>query len=157
MAAFDDAYQIVARDVAPSICAPLTSKDVDPGNSTALYDAIGKIVLQAKTDNPEKATIVIMTDGGDTTSKELTAAHAASMSAQCRARGWQIIFLGIDHDNIELARKFGLAPSEFIATGKEAVSALMGKVAEKRTAYGQTGQRIGFSDAEKAASRLLLR
>jgi von Willebrand factor type A domain len=157
LAAFNHEYQIVWHDFAPSVCAPLTSKDVDAGGGTALYDAIGKIVLRAKTDNPEKATIVIVSDGGDGESCELTAGHAAGLIAQCRARGWQIILIGMGFDNTDMAQQFGLAPTEFIATGKESMPALMGKVAEKRTAYGQTGQRIGFTDAEKAASRLLLR
>lgn len=158
MAVFDDGYEIVRRDIAPPIFAPITSKDADPGGGTALNDAIGRIVLQAKTDNPEKAAIVIMTDGEENSSRELTQGHAAGLLAECRLRGWQVIFLGIDHDNTALARKYGASPQEFIATGKESIASLMSQVAEKRTAHSQTGQRIGFSDAEKldAGKRLLL-
>jgi hypothetical protein len=168
LAAFDSKYNIVWRDFAPSVCAPLVCKTgkygiesslVTPAGGTALYDAIGKIVLQAKTDNPEKATIVIVSDGGDGESRELTAGHAAGLLAQCRARGWQIILIGMDFDNTDTAQRLGLAPTEFIATGKESMPALMGKVGENRTTYGRTGQRIGFTDAEKreAGNRLLLR
>jgi hypothetical protein len=159
LAVFDMAYQIVRRDIAPSVFAPITSKDVDIGSGTALNDAIGRIVLQAKTDNPEKVAIVIMTDGDDNSSRELTEGHAAGMLAECRLRGWQVIFLGIDHDNTMLARQYGASPQEFIATGKESVARLMGEVAEKRTVHGRTGQRITFTDVEKktAGGRLLLR
>jgi Mg-chelatase subunit ChlD len=157
VAVFDDQYEIIWRDVAPSVCTPITSKNVNPRGRTALNDAIGRIVLQAKTDNSEKAAIVIMTDGEENSSRELTQGHAAGLLAECRLRGWQIIFLGIDHDNTELARRYGAAPAEFIATGKESIAALMANVAEKRTTHGQTGQRIAFTDAEKQDARLLLR
>jgi hypothetical protein len=158
VAIFNDQYEVIRRDVALSACAPITSKDADPGGGTALNDAIGKIVLQAKTDNPEKAAIVIMTDGGENHSRELTEAHAAGLLAQCRLRGWQISFLGIDHDNTELARRYGAAPYEMIATGKGSITSLMANVAEKRTVHAKTGQRISFTDAEKqdAGKKLLL-
>ncbi len=154
---FDHEYKIVRRGIAPSVCAPITNKDAEPDGGTALHDSIGKIVLQAKTDNPEKATIVIMTDGEDFGSCELTAAHAAGMLADCRRRGWQVIFLGMAFDNTLLAKTYGLDPNQTIAAGVKDIAMTMQKAAEKRAAYGQTGQRISFTDAEKKdAGKLLI-
>ena len=158
VAVFDDEYQVVRRDIAPSSCAPITN-DVAGlhGGGTALNDAIGKLVAQAKADNPAKAAIVIMTDGEENASRELKTGQAHALLTQCRLRGWQVIFLGIDHDNARLAQQYGASSHEVIATGKESIAVLMAKVAEKRTAHGQTGKAISFTDAEKKdAGRLLL-
>jgi hypothetical protein len=156
-AVFDGKYHIVRRDIPLAVCAPITSDDAAPRGGTALNDAIGRIVTHAKTDNPEKAAIVIMTDGEENANHELTTAQAAALLSQCRLRGWQVIFLGIDHDNTDLARRYGASPSEFIAATKESVAAVMAKVAEKRATHGQTGQRISFTDAEKKdAGKFLL-
>jgi uncharacterized protein with von Willebrand factor type A (vWA) domain len=57
----------------------VTSKEVSPRGMTPLYDAIGRIVTLAEKDRPEKAVIVIMTDGEENSSTELNkkAAKAA--------------------------------------------------------------------------------
>jgi hypothetical protein len=159
VAAFDYDYQIVRRDVAPFSCTPITKDDVDLGGGTALNDAIGKLVALAKTDNPARAAIVIMTDGEENASHELTTGQAHALLTQCRLRGWQVIFLGIDHDNARLAQQYGASSHEIIATGKDGIAALMAKVAEKRAAHGKTGQAITFTAAEKkdAGGRRLLR
>ena len=155
-AVFDHEYQIVRRDVASS-CAPITNADVTPRGGTALNDAIGRIVAQAKHDDPENAAIVIMTDGEENGSVELTDGQATALLTQCRLRGWQVIFLGIDHDNTMLARRYGASSHEFIAAGKESIATLMAKVAKKRAVHGKTGQAISFSDAEKKdAGKFLL-
>jgi hypothetical protein len=41
----------------------VTTREVTPRGMTPLYDAIGRIVSLAEKDKPEKAVLVIMTDG----------------------------------------------------------------------------------------------
>jgi len=157
VAVFDCEYEVVRRDVAPSSCTPITKDDVALGGGTALNDAIHHLVTQAKADNPQRAAIIIATDGEDNSSKMKTG-QAHALLTQCRLRGWQVIFLGIDHDNARLAQQYGASPREVIATGKESIVALMAKVAEKRAAHSQSGTAISFTDAEKktAGSKLPL-
>jgi hypothetical protein len=157
-AVFDDQYQIVRQDIAPTFCAPITNDDAVPRGGTALNDSIGKLVAQAKQDNPEMAVIVIMTDGEENCSRELTDGQANALLTQCRLRGWQVIFLGIDHDNTKLAQQYGASPHQFIAARKQALAATMQKAAEKRAAYSQTGKAISFTEVEKKdAGKSLLR
>ena len=137
----------------------VTNEEVVPRGGTALNDAIGQLVAQAKQDNPEKAAIIIMTDSGENASKKVTNEQAKALLDECRARGWQVIFLGIGYDNSELAQRYGADLNQTIAARTESLAVTMQKAAEKRAAYSKTGQRIGFSDAEKqiAGGKLLLR
>jgi uncharacterized protein with von Willebrand factor type A (vWA) domain len=159
MAAFDDVYEIIRKELHPLQWRTITSEEVVPRGSTALNDAIGQLVAQAKQDNPEKAAIVIMTDSGENASKEVTDEQAKALLDECRARGWQVIFLGMGYDNSGLAQQYGADLNQTIAARTESLVVTMQKAAEKRAAYSKTGQRIGFSDAEKqiAGGRLLLR
>ena len=149
VAVFDYGYEVIRRDVEPASCRPITSADTKLGGGTALNDAIGKLVAQAKSDNPERAALAIITDGDENCSEKVTTGQAQALLNQCRLRGWQVIFLGIDHDNTRLAREYGASPRQFISTGKEDIASVMAKVADKRVAYGQTQASIEFSASEK--------
>jgi von Willebrand factor type A domain len=159
MAVFDEEYDIIRRELHPLLWRSVTNEEVVPRGSTALNDAIGRLVAQAKQDDPEKAAIIIMTDSGENASKEVTNEQAKALLDECRARGWQVIFLGMGYDNSGLAQRYGADPNQTIAAGTESLAVTMRKTAEKRAAHSKTGQRIGFSDAEKqiAGGKLLLR
>ena len=151
-AVFDHEYQIVRKDVAPANWRGVTPDEASPRGATALNDAIGSIVAQAKEENPAKATLVFATDGEDNASM-VTTEEARALLDECRARGWDVIFLGVGHDNSELAQSYGADPSQTIAVDKDTLAATMQKIAQKRA----TGQRITFSATEKKdAGRLLL-
>ena len=151
-AVFDHEYQIVRMDVAPANWRGVTPDEAIPRGATALNDAIGSIVAQAKEENPAKATLVFATDGEDNASK-MTTDEARALLDECRARGWDVIFLGVGHDNTELAQSYGADPSQTIAVDKDALMATMQKIAEKRA----SGKAITFSATEKKeAGRLLL-
>jgi von Willebrand factor type A domain len=154
MATFDDQHEVIRKELHPLQWRPVTEEEVAPRGGTALNDAIGRLAAQAKQDNPAKAAIAIMTDGGENASKEVTDEQAKALLDECRARGWDVIFLGMGHDNSGLAQQYGADPSQTIAATKESLAMTMQKLAEKVA----TGQRISFSDAEKkdAGGRLLL-
>jgi len=157
LAVFDDLYQVIRNEIHPLQWRPVTDEQVMPRGSTALNDAIGTLVAQGKADNPDKAAIVIMTDSGENASKEITNEQAKALLDECRKRGWQVIFLGMDFDNTGMANQYGADPNQAIAAGKESLAVTMRKAAEKRASYSQTGNAISFSDAEKKdAGRLLL-
>ena len=159
MATFDNVYEVIRKELHPLQWRPISNEEIAPRGTTALNDAIGSIVAQAKQDNPQKAALAIMTDGGENASKELTNEQAKALLDQCRARGWQVIFLGMGHDNSGLAQQYGADPNQTIAAEKQSLAVTMQQIAEKRAAYSKTGQRIAFSDTEKkiAGGKLLLR
>jgi hypothetical protein len=157
MAVFDDEYQVIRSELHPAQWRAVTNEEVAPSSGTALNDAIGRLVAQAKTDNPDKAALVIMTDSGENCSKEVSNEQAKALLDECRARGWQVIFLGMGFDNSGMATQYGADPNQTIAAGKDSLAVTMRKMAEKRASYAQTGKAISFTDVEKKdAGKLLL-
>jgi hypothetical protein len=149
VAVFGHDYEVIRKDMAPTSCEPITNDDAALRGGTALNDAIGRLVAQAKTDNPDRAALVIMTDGEENCSKELSTGQAHALLTQCRLRGWQVLFVGIDHDNTALAQRYGATARQCISIVKEDIASVMARVADKRTAYGQTRASIEFSASEK--------
>jgi hypothetical protein len=151
LATFDDPplYEVIRRDLHPLQWRPVTDEEVAPRGGTALNDAIRSTVAQAEADNPEKATIVIMTDGGENASTQTTNEQANALLDRCRKRGWQVIFLGMGFNNSAQAQGYGAAAAQAIAAGKQSITATLEDLAQKRTAYSQSGQAIGFTEIDK--------
>src|SRR6202044_3378735 len=84
-------------------------KDAEPRGMTPLNDAVGKIVALADAGNYDKVVIIIMTDEHENASRELTVQQAKSLLDKCRAKNWQVIFLGANFDNAHQATSYGAA------------------------------------------------
>jgi hypothetical protein len=135
LATFNHEYDVVRRESHPLQWRSVTAEEFEAEGSTALNDAIGRLVPAAKADNPTKATIVIMTDGEENASVEWCDAGAKALLDECRARGWQVIFLGMGHDNAELAEHYGADPNQTIAADKQSLATTLRNTAEKRATY----------------------
>lgn len=152
LATFADDYTVVREEQSPMMWKSLTEEVVTPDGSTALNDAIGRIVARAKQDNPDKAAIVLATDGEENASKELTTEQANALLDECRKRGWQVIHLHIGDASTAqtMSDAYGIDPNQTIATGKETLAITLQKVAEKRAAYAREGGGgMTFTEAEK--------
>jgi hypothetical protein len=146
VAVFDHGYDIVRKDVVPRSCVPITNADIAPrGSCRHLNDAIGKMVAQAKSDNPERATLLIMTYGAVDCFERLRPGQVRAMLTQCRLRGWHVLFLGIDYDIAALAKEYGASGRQFITSGKETIAPVMARLADKRA----ENVTIEFSALEK--------
>jgi hypothetical protein len=75
---------------------------------TPLLDAIVRTIALAEADNPDKAVIVIMTDGHENASREVTRDGVKVALDRVRARGWEVVFLGANFDNISDASSVGV-------------------------------------------------
>ena len=63
----------------------VANDEINPRGMTPLYDAIGRIVTLAEKDRPEKAVIVIMTDGEENSSTEMTKKSAKAAAKPLRS------------------------------------------------------------------------
>lgn len=143
------AFDVIRDRITPSTWRNVSNGDATPRGGTPLNDATGRIVNLAKAGNYEKVAIIIMTDGQENASKELTVTQAKLLLDQCRARGWQVIFLGANFDNAAQGMSYGNAPrfTTFVAQGNLNTATM--SVGAKRAAYGATGQAMAFTDVEK--------
>lgn len=85
--------------------------EYQPRGMTALYDAICKTVSESrKLGNHEKALVVIMTDGGENSSKEYTEQDFIRIKEKLEDGGnYTFVFLGANQDAWGVAGRWGFA------------------------------------------------
>lgn len=153
LAAFDGdgscSFDIVRDRIIPSTWKPVSNEDVTPRGSTPLNDATGKIVNLARSGNYDKVAIIIMTDGHENASRELTVQQARALLDDCRAKNWQVIFLGANFDNATQAASYGNAAGQTVQASVKNLGATMASLSASRAAYASTGASMGFTDEEK--------
>lgn len=80
---------------------PLTREDYRPEGFTALFDAVGGAIDTLNAENPDKAAIVIQTDGKENRSKEYTLDQIRTKIEEVQSKGWLVIFLGADDSEFQ--------------------------------------------------------
>lgn len=142
-------FDVVRDRITPPTWKPVSNEDADPRGSTPLNDAVGKIVALAKAGNYDKVAIIIMTDGQENASRELTVTQAKALLDECRAKNWQVIFLGANFDNASQAKSYGNAAFATVQSSTQNLRATAGSLSASRAAYSSTGAAMGFTDEEK--------
>lgn len=142
-------FRVLRDRIIPAAWKPVGPHEVDPRGMTPLNDATGKIVALAKAGNYDKVAIIIMTDGAENASKELSVPQAKKLLDECRAKNWQVIFLGADFDNAAQSMSYGNLAQATVSASAVNLRATMTATASKRASYGLTGQAMAYTDAEK--------
>lgn len=143
-------FDILRDRIIPSTWHKVTNRDAEPRGGTPLNDAVGRLVARAKAGNYDKVAIIIMTDGEENSSKELTVEQARNLLDDCRKRGWQVIFLGADFNNVRQATSYGTAAANTVSMGVGNFGNTMATMSTLRAGYAVTGAAMNFTDAEKA-------
>lgn len=145
-------YDVIRNAVSASDWPMVTETEVTPRGSTPLYDAIGRIIGAAEADKPKKAIIVIMTDGYENTSREMTKETAKAALDRVREKNYGVIFLGADFDAMGQAMSLGTAPANTLNTKSGKMGDAMRVVASVTQSYasGVGGQSIrAFDDSDR--------
>lgn len=143
------AFEIIRDRIIPSTWKDVSSNDANPRGMTPLSDAVGQIVNLAKAGNYDKVAIIIMTDGQENASRELTVVQAKAALDECRAKNWQVIFLGANFDNAAQATAYGNLASATASASKGNLRAATASVASSRATYSSSGASMGFTEEEK--------
>lgn len=109
LALFDDQYELPVDHVALADVPELTSETFVPRGYTALHDAIGRSLTALEARNPDKAVIIIITDGAENASKEFTSQQVKEMITKAEARGWQVQFLAANIDAFSTGGALGIS------------------------------------------------
>lgn len=130
---------------------PLFSKEPlkSTWGCTPLYDAINLMGRTLKELDPPRCSIVIVTDGAENGSRHTTHEQARAILDWCRAKGWQVTFLGADFNNSAQAKRLGANDSNSIGVRKQLLSAAGKTLGAKRARNALFGEDINFSDEEK--------
>jgi hypothetical protein len=158
LAVFDaqDGFQfdVLRDDVDAERWKKVTSDEVNPRGMTPLYDAIGRIVSLAEKDRPEKAVIVIMTDGEENSSEEMTKATAKAALDRVRKKGWEVVFLGAEFSNFDDAEGVGQSTSRNMAVDKGQLSDSMRRLSQKSKDYASgAAPTVEWNAEDRAAAK----
>jgi hypothetical protein len=113
---FDDVYEEVYAD-RPLGAVP--SLDLVPRGSTAMLDAIGRLInsagarLAALPEDARPATVIvgIMTDGMENASQEFSRAQVRQMiTTQSKDYDWTFLYMGANQDAVEVGTDMGIDP-----------------------------------------------
>jgi hypothetical protein len=144
-------FDVLRDKVAPENWSAVTNADATPRGMTPLFDAIGRIITLAEADNPERAVVVIMTDGHENASREVTRESARAAIDRAQARGWEVVFLGAEFARFNDADAIGMAPSQTMAIGQGRMEQSMDSLAQRARSYGKgEAAAIVFDEADRA-------
>lgn len=90
----------------------LNDNTFTPNGMTALYDAVCQTIdaVKREANSKDKILTVIMTDGGENSSKEFTEKDLKSRITELEKLGnWTFVFLGANQDSYLNAQKYGIA------------------------------------------------
>lgn len=147
-------FDTLRRNANPDTWTAVTNDEASPRGMTPLFDAIGRMVAMAEADAPERAVIVIMTDGHENASREMTMDGARAALDRARERGWEVVFLGADFGQFNDAESVGVAASKSMGMSSGTMVDSMNRLAGKARDYGINEEaEIVFDDEDRAIAR----
>ncbi len=120
----------------------LTEANYMPLDSTALYDAIGYVLDEAKkqwgTDEKpygeEKFILIIMTDGFENASKTFSKEAITARLKRCEEAGnWTLVYMGADQDAWAIASNLGFAQGNVLSYASAEAGTVFNSLAASTT------------------------
>lgn len=134
----------------------VTDRDASPRGMTPLLDAMVRIIALAEADKPDKAVIVVMTDGQENASREVTRDGVKAALDRVKAKGWEVVFLGANFDNIADASSVGVHGGQQMAMSAGTMNESMARLAKKSRAYAAAAPGaapIAFDEEDRAVAK----
>jgi Mg-chelatase subunit ChlD len=146
-------FDVIRDAVAAKKWNVVTGADATPRGMTPLFDALGRAVALAEKANDDKTVIVVMTDGAENHSREVTKQGAKTALDRCKAKGWQVVFLGADFDAFGEAAQVGVAAGQSLNMAAGNYGATMRNLATQTVCYAASADTsISFSAEDRAVA-----
>lgn len=142
-------YDVLRHKCKPADWKDLAVNEAKPRGLTPLYDAIGKLAREALAEDRDRSAIVVMTDGYENASTEISRDKAKEYLDKCRSKGWQVVFLGANFDAMPQAKSMGVQVSSTLNIRPESLVRSMASLAGATMTYTSSGQNMAFSDADR--------
>jgi hypothetical protein len=140
----------VLRDFIPlSQWKPLTTIEVTPRGDTPLLDAVVRMAALAEAKNVEKTVLVIMTDGEENASTEVTKDGAKAALDRLRTKGWQVVFLGADFNAFAQAGMLGIVHGQTLSTPSGHYQSATSSTAHLTADYRDHNIPMSYSDKDR--------
>lgn len=105
---FDDQYETPYVNVDIQHVAPLTSETFVPRGMTALYDAAGRALQALLARAPERAIVMIITDGAENASREFSHGRVQELISQAKAKRYEVLFLASGINAVAVGSSLGV-------------------------------------------------
>lgn len=142
-------FDLLRRSVTAATWNRVTDDEASPRGMTPLFDSIARIVALAEGDAPERAVIVIMTDGEENSSREVTKDGAKAALDRARGRGWEVVFLGAEFGKFADAEAVGVGGSKSMAMKSGKFDASMRSLAYKSRNYFRAAEAVDFNAEDR--------
>jgi hypothetical protein len=158
LAAFDAIEDGMHFDVLRDAVAIRDWKDVGPDEvwprgCTPLLDALMRIITKAEEVGSEKTAIVVMTDGYENASREVTLADAKAALERVQARNWQVNFLGANFNNFAQAENLGVGRDVSLNYFAGQADNAMRSTARTHRSYRHSKGAVAYSEEDRKNAR----
>lgn len=142
-------FTVVRDRITPPTFTPVDATEVLPRGGTPLNDAVVRMVNLIERGDYTTVALTVITDGEENSS---VTSHAEAKAAieRLQARGWQVIFIGCDFNNVQQAHGYGVVGNMQAEVASHNLSASTAALAGKRMANINRGASMEYTDAEKA-------
>lgn len=145
-------FDVLRAGVPVQTWKDVTDADATPRGMTPLYDAIGRMIARAESEAPEKAILVIMTDGEENASREMKKEDVKAAIDRVEKRGWQVVFLGAEFAKFNDADAVGVARGQQMAMAAGQMDVSMMRLASKSRRYFDASEKMDFDADDRAAA-----
>ena len=143
-------FEVIRDAVTHETWTILTDADAIPRGGTPLYDSFSKIATIMESADDEKSVLVVMTDGWENASVEITdPKDVQAIRERLENKGWEILFLGADFDAMKQAASFGVSSSKTLNMSAGNYTSAMLSNAGKSRAYATYDCSIDYSDEDR--------
>lgn len=151
--AFDQEMDwVFDNETPPGLKAKMQELGIGPRGMTALFDAIGTMADHVEKHAKKKAQIVILTDGAENASHRTRKDRVADIVKGWQERGFDVVFLGADFDAFREAATVGVSAHQTMNYRSANADVVGQTMADRATAYAQTGEVRAFNDEEREAA-----
>lgn len=152
LSVFDSVGYDVVRDCKIKDWTEVSQTEVTPRGGTPLYDACARIMSLAEEDNAKKTMLIVMTDGWENASKEVTRQQIKDRVESWEGKKWEVVFLGANFDSVEaVSNSVGVAGSKTLNYGKGNFVRGMDSLATSTMAYATHDSAVNFTPEMKAS------
>jgi|SRR6478735_562290 len=152
---FDTEYEQVYGDRPVSEAKAV----IEPRGGTALVDAIGRGTVELgkklkdlpEAHRPGKVQVVVVTDGGENSSREFTAEKVRNLvTKQTDKYDWDYVFLGANIDAVATGTAYGFAAGKSMTFDTQNTGQTVASLNAYTTAYrGAAGAAAAFSEDDR--------
>lgn len=133
-----------------------STADFTPGGMTPLNDAIGGTIDEMEeTEDGRLKVLVIVTDGAENCSSRYSVSDVRLKVMKCIARGWHIMFLGVEDNTTAVAKQLGVMPDNAMQFDLQLIETAVTAAGASTRRFALSGQG-GFTEDERRSVVLKL-